>query len=272
MRRRPVYNGCCRGGRVSLPIYPNWPPPLAQLLRFDGGPESTRFMRLIREYNSMFAFTSLGVHVDKSVNVGTGPYVFKICGVVCHEIGSLLPPADDPVPKFAQLYIYDTQNELDNRMGIFSADDSDVDDSVPVNEQFASSHGSHHFGVLQQGIDLPIGSACPVRRQRRRREQPDSGIVDSLRIMLNTYNPLVQTFRMAEERLFSPNAPEVAVRLFGHEGADHGNRYSLPVASELAALIDNDLSVEANRFDIIVQRDTGCFQRVSPLNPSLMAL
>jgi hypothetical protein len=90
--------------------------------------------------------------------------------------------------------------------------------------------------------------------------------------MLNACNPLVQTFRTAEKRLFSPDAPNIAIRLFGHEGAEHGNRYSLPAASELAALIVDDFSVERNRFDIIVQKNAGYFQRVSPLNPSLMAL
>ena len=61
-----MYTGCCRHGKVSLPIYPAWPSPLSELLRFDGGPECKRFLRLIREYNSMFAFTSLGVHIDRS--------------------------------------------------------------------------------------------------------------------------------------------------------------------------------------------------------------
>jgi hypothetical protein len=90
--------------------------------------------------------------------------------------------------------------------------------------------------------------------------------------MLNTYNRLVNVFRTAEKRLFSPDAPNVAIQLFGHEGTEHGNRYSLPTAPELAALIIDDFSAETNRFDVIVQKNAGYFQRVSPLNPSLMAL
>ena len=54
---------------------------------------SVRFMRNIRERNSMFCFMSLGAHVDT-----------KICGAVFHEIGSSLSPESDHVPKFAQLY------------------------------------------------------------------------------------------------------------------------------------------------------------------------
>ncbi|XBJ20027.1 hypothetical protein VPH35_010910 [Triticum aestivum] len=68
--RLPVYSGCCKGGKVSLPSFPDWPSPLKDLIKFDGGPVSSRFMRLIRYYNSMFCFTSLGARVDQSINVG----------------------------------------------------------------------------------------------------------------------------------------------------------------------------------------------------------
>jgi hypothetical protein len=34
---------------------------------------------------------------------------FNICGVVCREIRSLLPPNGNPLPMFAQLYIYDAE-------------------------------------------------------------------------------------------------------------------------------------------------------------------
>ncbi|KAM0867061.1 hypothetical protein ACQ4PT_042243 [Festuca glaucescens] len=246
--KKIVYTGCCRGGKVSLPVYPHWPSPLAELLRFDGDAQCNKFMRLIREYNYMFVFTSLGVHVDRSVNVGSGPYVFKICGVVCHEIGSLLPPTDNPVPKFAQLYIYDTQNELDHRMGILSPDDDDDDDDaglpIPVQQPSSSSRGHRRRRDPLSDVDLSAVSSRSVRPRRNRRDEPDHAVVDSLRIMLNEHDNLVKTFRMAEQRMFSPNAPEVGIRLFGHEGAEHGNRYSLPTAPELAALIVGDLDTE----------------------------
>jgi hypothetical protein len=67
----------------------------------------------------MFAFSSLGVKIDDSINTGSGPYVFWVNGLPCHRIGSLVP-APDKSPKFAQLYIYDTENEVDNRLAVFS--------------------------------------------------------------------------------------------------------------------------------------------------------
>ena len=75
-RHRVDYVGCCHGGKISLPAPLPWPSPLRELMRFDGGPASKNFMKSIRQYNSMFAFTSLGVHVDRSVNIGSGPYIF----------------------------------------------------------------------------------------------------------------------------------------------------------------------------------------------------
>lgn len=75
-------------------------------------------MCLIWDYNSLFAFTSLGVHVDRNINTGASPYVFRINGVFHHRIDLLLP-SDGNHLEYAQLYIYDTQNELHNRLAIF---------------------------------------------------------------------------------------------------------------------------------------------------------
>lgn len=118
-----MYNLCCRAGKISLPELRFPPAMLANLLRFDGDRRSRRFLRQIRSYNSLFAFTSLGADVDKSINNGTAPCVFKINGIVHHRIGSLLPQQGAP-PKFAQLYIYDTENEVSNRMRVFDKESS----------------------------------------------------------------------------------------------------------------------------------------------------
>ena len=63
----------------------------------------------------MFAFTSPGVKVNTSYNIGRGPPIFCIHGQGHHLIGSLLLMANNS-PKFAQLYIYDTENEVKNRL------------------------------------------------------------------------------------------------------------------------------------------------------------
>ncbi|CAL1402190.1 unnamed protein product [Linum trigynum] len=45
-----------------------------------------------------------------------------ICGENYHRIGSLLPP-DGEKPKFAQLYIFEPENEIDNRLANFASRD-----------------------------------------------------------------------------------------------------------------------------------------------------
>ncbi|GAU36985.1 hypothetical protein TSUD_150210 [Trifolium subterraneum] len=66
-------------------------------------------------YNSMFAFTSPGMKFDKNFKGNRGPPVLRLQGQPCHRIGSMLPKPGEP-PKFAQLYIYDTDNEIHNRI------------------------------------------------------------------------------------------------------------------------------------------------------------
>jgi len=63
----------------------------------------------------MFSFTSMGGKVDKTVQKGRGLFCFKIQGQNFHRIGSLVP-TDGDKPKFSQLYIYDSENEVQNRL------------------------------------------------------------------------------------------------------------------------------------------------------------
>ena len=127
-----IYNKCCKGGRVVIPPFLPRPEPLASLATFGGGPISNRFMKNIRKYNCLFAFTSMGAKIDRTTNDGRGPPVFKICGQIHHRIGSLLP-VDGQIPKFIQLYVYDTSNEIQNRIASLDHGDappSDLDGDI----------------------------------------------------------------------------------------------------------------------------------------------
>ncbi|XP_070048226.1 uncharacterized protein [Nicotiana tomentosiformis] len=112
---RPKFSFCCMEGRVRLPLMSQPPPYLKYLLSTDSGQLGISFRKNIRVYNSMFAFTSMGGRVDRSINRSKGPYVFRMSGQNYHHIGSLLPESGKK-PQFAQLYIYDTENEIHNRM------------------------------------------------------------------------------------------------------------------------------------------------------------
>jgi hypothetical protein len=88
-------------------------------------------MQHIRQYNYLFAFTSMGAHIDESVNDGRDPPLFKIFGQLHHRIDSLLPSHDSP-PKFIRLYIYDTTNETENRMQCLNGNNQPIEKLNPV--------------------------------------------------------------------------------------------------------------------------------------------
>ncbi|KAL3646345.1 hypothetical protein CASFOL_011525 [Castilleja foliolosa] len=109
----PYYNGCCQGGNVGLPRLVE-PPAFLRDLLHGKSTASKHFQENIRSYNSMFCFTSMGGKIDQDINKGSGPRIFRLHGQNYHLIGSLLPEKDT-TPKFAQMYIYDTENEVSNR-------------------------------------------------------------------------------------------------------------------------------------------------------------
>jgi hypothetical protein len=78
------------------------------------------FFYHIKQYNSMFAMNSMGAKVIDSINDGHGPYVFKISGQVYHRIGSLIP-SQGARPKYAQLYLFNTEHEISNRINVVSS-------------------------------------------------------------------------------------------------------------------------------------------------------
>ena len=105
---------CCNHGKVTLPSLQYPPPELASLLT-GSDVQSKNFKENIWGYNRAFAFTSLGVKEDHSVNRGNGPPVFRIQGELAHWSGSLLPePGHSPV--YAQIYIYDPHIAVTHRM------------------------------------------------------------------------------------------------------------------------------------------------------------
>ncbi|PNX70728.1 ATP-dependent DNA helicase PIF1, partial [Trifolium pratense] len=111
---------CCGKGKVQLPLLKK-PPDLLLALINGRDRRSKNFKDNYRAYNSMFAFTSLGGQINQNINNGGGPPQFILSGQNYHRIGSLLPE-QGTTPKFAQLYIYDTQNEVMNRAACFRSE------------------------------------------------------------------------------------------------------------------------------------------------------
>lgn len=127
-RDTPLFLLCCKKGAVKLPNALPTPPYLLQL--HNDKVKGAAFQRCIRKYNIMFAFTSSGGNVDHSINSGRGPYIYRLNGQNHHVFGSLIPN-DGDTPKFCQLYIYDTVNEVNNRLRwVNLADQSNIDVDV----------------------------------------------------------------------------------------------------------------------------------------------
>jgi hypothetical protein len=116
---------CCNNEKISLPAKPEPPAFLQELLGVDNQ-ISKNYMKNIRSYNSMFAFTFTGGVVDKEINKGHRPYVFRMHDQNYHHIGSLILE-EGSKPRWAQLYIYDTEHEVENRI---SASKGDGDNST----------------------------------------------------------------------------------------------------------------------------------------------
>ena len=111
--RFPEFSTCCAKGKVILPPLQKLPSPLDILLTGNDS-RSRLFKQNIRMYNSALSFTSIGVNVDQEVTGTSGVYTFRIHGEMYHRIGTLLPNSETS-PQFAQIYIYDTDHELQNR-------------------------------------------------------------------------------------------------------------------------------------------------------------
>lgn len=126
-RKEPTFSLCCRNGQVHIDKDPPPPEPLASLL--SGGEKSQHFKQNIRVYNCMFSFTSTGGKVDNQINRGRGPYCFRLQGQNYHLLGSLVP-SDGSNPKFCQLYIYDTENEVDNRINALGGSTDNIDPDI----------------------------------------------------------------------------------------------------------------------------------------------
>lgn len=102
------FSTCSAQGKIQLPFITDPSDLIKQLLS-----EAKHFLHRIRAFISCLAFASLGVKED--ILPPKGPYTFRIRESVYHRIGHLFPEIGEN-PKFTQIYIYDTDHELSNRL------------------------------------------------------------------------------------------------------------------------------------------------------------
>ncbi|KAI5419437.1 hypothetical protein KIW84_043567 [Lathyrus oleraceus] len=141
------YYLCYGNGKVELPLLKHPPQVLSHLLFDHTTKDSKNFQSQIRTYNMMFAFTSPGAKLDNRFNNCRGPHTLRIQGQSCHCIGNLLPPEVQP-PKFAQLYIYDTENKITNQMEGLSNKNKSLPEVIQSLSDMLYAHNIHAKSFL----------------------------------------------------------------------------------------------------------------------------
>ncbi|XP_019100927.1 PREDICTED: uncharacterized protein LOC109132923 [Camelina sativa] len=178
--------------------------------------------------------TSLGGRVDRSIPKGKGPNMFRLHGVNYHLIGSLTPEPGD-YAKYFQLYIVDTENEVNNRATVISKGKNNSKD----------------------------GGKSKINKE----------IIEALMKMLDDVNPYVTHFRAARDRIASKSEEPFHMRIISDRVGMDGRTLSAPVASEIAAIIPGDFRKEMPQRDIIIEdKNSGLLNRISEIHPSYLAL
>ncbi|RID62868.1 hypothetical protein BRARA_E01910 [Brassica rapa] len=230
--KNPTFSLCCMQGQVKLPLLKEPPTALKNLLQGDD-PRSRHFQKHIRPYNMVFSFTSLGGRVERSLKKGRGPDMFQLQGENYHLLGAGITPPEGGTPKFGQLYIVDTENEVENRAKCLS--------------------------LGKQKIQV------------KKKDHLRKDIIETLMKMLNEVNPYVKKFRSARDRFNTDPENSFHMRIVSERLKD-GRTYNTPTASEVAALIPGDFSLDMDRRDIVLQKSSGKLLRINEIHASYLAL
>lgn len=94
----------------------------------------------------------------------------------------------------------------------------------------------------------------------------DRLIIEKLKEMVDTYNPIAKVFRMARDRLAGQEVKNLKLRLIRKRNKD-SRIYNLPTVDEIAALVVGDIDIDNGDRDIIVETQSGQLQRIHELHP-----
>ena len=109
------FSACCDYGKIQLKPFRDPPPKLRSL--FDRQTQQSRqFLENIRQYNGLVAMASKNVTGNIVEFHGRGPRPFKMSGQMYHLTPSAVFPDSGKQPKFSQIFVFDQDNELKNRL------------------------------------------------------------------------------------------------------------------------------------------------------------
>ncbi|CAN6834839.1 unnamed protein product [Brassica oleracea] len=159
--------------------------------------------------------------------------MFQLQGENYHLLGAGITPPEGGTPKFGQLYIVDTENEVENRAKCL------------------------RYNILHYS---------DTKKDHLRKD-----IIETLMKMLNEVNPYVKKFRSARDRFNTDPENSFHMRIVSERLKD-GRTYNTPTASEVAALIPGDFSLDMDRRDIVLQKSSGKLLRINEIHASYLAL
>jgi len=114
--RLSEFSICCAKGKVILSFFQELLPSL-NILHIKTDPCLCAFRQNIRIYNSALSFISIGAKIDQQVASTSSIYTFRIHREMYHKIDTLLSDSEIQF-QFIQIYIYDTDHEIQNRSNI----------------------------------------------------------------------------------------------------------------------------------------------------------
>nr|DAD25034.1 TPA_asm: hypothetical protein HUJ06_026498 [Nelumbo nucifera] len=112
----PIFYLCCLDGKVKLPLLPETPSVLQDL--FEGKYDTTKskFNELIRVYNSMCSFTSMGGKIDYQLIQGRELAYWYLSKENAQSLHSYIYIYIYIYIIYIYIYIYDTEHEIANSL------------------------------------------------------------------------------------------------------------------------------------------------------------
>uniref|UniRef100_A0A0D3A952 ATP-dependent DNA helicase n=1 Tax=Brassica oleracea var. oleracea TaxID=109376 RepID=A0A0D3A952_BRAOL len=107
--------------------------------------------------------------------------------------------------------------------------------------------------------------------QVKKKDHLRKDIIETLMKMLNEVNPYVKKFRSARDRFNTDPENSFHMRIVSERLKDRMT-YNTPTASEVAALIPGDFSLDMDRRDIVIQKSSGKLLRINEIHASYLAL
>ncbi|KAF8109202.1 hypothetical protein N665_0101s0031 [Sinapis alba] len=107
--------------------------------------------------------------------------------------------------------------------------------------------------------------------QHKKKNKLKKEIIDSLIEVLNAVNPYVKEFRSVRDRFREYPEKTFQMKIVSDRVKD-GRTHNVPTASEIAALIPGDFTLDMNKRDIVLQEHSGKLMRISEIHAAYLAL